>query len=140
MTLLRYVAIALGAGLLAGCSSSRGTNQETTDLQDIMHLLHTAASTTGQPPDGLADLEPFQTKWPEAYNSVKSGDFVVLWGTPINWGKPGKMKEDVDVAAPEMVLAYGKDVPTEGGFVLTSAGKITRMSAAEFASVPRMKK
>jgi len=107
------------------------------DLQEVMHLLHTAASTTGDPPAGLSDLDPFQKKWREAYNSVKSGDFIVLWGTPINWGKPSKMKGDVQ--EPEMVLAYGKDVPTDGGYVLTSAGRVTKMSAAEFASAPRTK-
>jgi hypothetical protein len=109
-----------------------------TDLQGIMHLLHVAARQTGRPPARLSDLDPFQSKWPEAYNSVKSGDFVVLWGTPINWGMPIKMKGDV--GRPEMVLAHGKAVPTDGGYVLTSAGKVTKMSAAEFASALKIKK
>jgi hypothetical protein len=39
-----------------------------------------------------------------------------------------------------LVLAYGKAVPTGGGYVLTSAGKVTKMSAAEFASAPKKKK
>jgi hypothetical protein len=141
MTLLKYVVIALGAGLLAGCSSGGAKptiDQEMTDLQEVMHLLHVAARQTGRPPAKLSDLDPFQSKWPEAYNSVKSGDFVVLWGTPINWGMSAKTKGDV--GRPEMVLAYGKTVPTDGGYVLTSVGKVTKMSAAEFASAPKKKR
>ncbi len=137
---LKYVVITLCAGLLAGCSSSeraKAANQEKADpqavkLQGVMHLLHVAARQTGHPPAGLADLDPFQTKWQEAYNSMKSGDFVVLWGTPVNWAMSSKGKDEA--GKPELVLAYGKDVPSAGGYVLTSAGKITKMSAAEFVA------
>jgi hypothetical protein len=77
-------------------------------------------------------LERFQEKYPEGFQSLKSGAFVVLWGTPIKiGGEAGK---------PETVVAYGKDVPTNGGYVLTSAGKVTQMSPAEFASAPKAKK
>jgi hypothetical protein len=102
------------------------------DLQDLKQLLRTAAKRAGHPPARLSDLDPFQSKYPEVYQSVKSGDLVVLWGTPL--------KTEKDAGKPELVLAYGKDVPTDGGYVLTSAGNVTRMSAAEFASAPRAKK
>jgi hypothetical protein len=99
------------------------------DLQEVRQLLVAAERKTGHPPTRLSDLDPFQAKYAEAYNSVKSGDHVVLWGTPIKKG-----------GEPEMVVAYGKDVPTDGGYVLTSAGRVTKMSAAEFASAPKTKK
>ncbi len=102
------------------------------DLQVVGKLLNAAARRLGHPPARLSELESFQGKYEEAYNSVKAGDFVVLWGTPLQKaGEPGK---------PAIVLAYGKDVPTAGGYVLTSAGKVTKMSAAEFASAPKTKK
>jgi hypothetical protein len=132
MTLPKYAAIALCAGLLAGCSSGTAINQEMTDLQDLKQLLRAAAKRAGHPPARLADLDPFQAKYPEVYNLVKSGDLVVLWGTPIDMEK--------DAGKLEMVLAYGRDVPTNGGYVLTSAGNVTKMSAAEFASAPKAKK
>jgi hypothetical protein len=134
MTLLKYLVIGLCAGLLAGCSSggANAINQEMTDLQELNQLLHAAARRAGHPPARLADLDRFQAKYPEVYNSVKSGDLVVLWGTPIMTEK--------DVGKPEMVLAYGKDVPTNGGYVLLSGGKVTKMSAAEFATAPKTKK
>ena len=134
MTLRKSVVIALCAGLWAGCSSrgAKVTNQEMTDLQEVKQLLFAAARRTGHPPARLADLDPFQAKYTEAYNSVKSGDHVVLWGTPI--------KIEKDAGKQELVLAYGKDVPTDGGSVLTSAGNVTKMSAAEFAAAPKAKK
>jgi len=103
-----------------------------TELQELKQLLRAAANQTGHPPARLSDLDLFQAKYPEVYNLVKSGDLVVLWGTPIKMEKEAGM--------PEMVLAYGKDVPTDGGYVLTSAGNVTRMSAADFASAPKAKK
>jgi hypothetical protein len=133
MTRLKYVGIALCAGLLAGCSpGAKAPDQEMADLQDLEHLLHVAAIRTGHPPARLADLDRFQAKHPEAYDSVKSGNLVVLWGTPL--------KTEKDVGKPEVVLAYGKGVPTDGGYVLMSGGNVTKMSAAEFASAPKTKK
>ena len=102
------------------------------DLHELKQLLRAAAKRTGHPPAGLSDLDLFQAKYPEAYKLVKSGDLVVLWGTPIKMEKDARM--------PEMVLAYGKDVPQGGGYVLTSEGNVTKMSAAEFASAPKAKK
>ena len=132
MTLPRYAVIALCAGLLAGCSSGKETNPRMTDLQELKQLLRMAAKKAGHPPARLTDLDLFQSKYPEVYHLVKSGDLVVLWGTPV--------KMEKDAGKQEMVLAYGKDVPADGGYVLTSAGNVTKMSAAEFASAPKAKK
>jgi hypothetical protein len=121
MTLPKYVAIALCAGFLAGCSPDKELDQGLANLQELKQLLRTAAKRLGHPPARLSDLNSFQAKYPEVYDLVKSGDLVVLWGTPI------KMEKDAGKA--DMVLAYAKDVPTDGGNVLTSGGNVTRMSA-----------
>jgi hypothetical protein len=112
------------------------------DLQEVKQMLLMAARRAGHPPVRLADLDPFQAKYQETYNLVKSGNFVVLWGAPVLWGTSTKTgtKTGGDVGKPEIVLAYGKDVPTNGGYVLTSAGNITKMSPAEFASAAKTKK
>jgi hypothetical protein len=134
MTLLKYVAIALCAGLFAGCSfgGAEAPDQEMLDLQEVRQLLHMAERRAGRPPARLSALDPFQAKYQESYNLVKSGDYVILWGTPIKIGG--------DAGKPEIVVAYGKNVPTTGGYVLTSAGKVTKMTPAEFASAPKAKK
>jgi len=49
-------------------------------------------------------------------------------------------KGEGDVGNNEVVLAYEKKVPTEGGYVLMSAGTVMKMSAAEFTSAPKGKK
>jgi hypothetical protein len=139
MSLFKYLLIGLCAGLCAGCSSGpEPPDQEMIDLQEVKQVLHMAARRTNRPPARLADLDPFQAKYQEAYNSVKSGDFVVLWGTPVLWGMPNK--KGVNIATSEVVLAYGKNVPANGGYVLTSAGNVSKMTPAEFASAPKAKK
>jgi hypothetical protein len=56
---------------------------------------------------------------------------VVLWGTPLKGeGQTGKDEE---------VLAYQKEVPAQGGYVLLSAGTVKKMSASEFQSAPKAK-
>jgi hypothetical protein len=133
MTLLKYLAIGLCVALFAGCSSAyEAPDQEMIDLQDVRQLLHMAGRRTGRPPAKLSDLDSFQAKYSEGYNALKSGDYVVLWGTPLKMGK--------DAGKSEIVVAYGKKVPTDGGYVLTTAGKVTKMSPAEFAAAPKPRK
>jgi hypothetical protein len=127
MTLVRGLLLAAGLCLLAGCSSRpRGqAAPELTVLQDVNGLLHSAAGA-GRPPANLADLARYESMYPQAYAKVKSGDVVVLWRTPLQGeGESGKG---------EVVVAYEKGVPTDGGYVLLSAGTVKKMSASEFAS------
>ena len=37
----------------------------------------------------------------------------------------------------EAVVAYEKDAPTNGGYVLLSAGSVKKMTASEFAAAPK---
>jgi hypothetical protein len=60
---------------------------------------------------------------------VKSGEVVVLWGAAL--------KGEGAVGQDEAVVAYEKGVPTDGGYVLLSAGTVQKMNAAEFAAAPK---
>ena len=131
MTLVRGMLLAAGLGLLAGCSSQQGGQAppEFTVLQEVNDLLHSAAGAAGRPAARLADLDPYQSMYPRAHAAVKSGDVVVLWGTPLKGeGESGKG---------EVVVAYEKGVPTAGGYVLLSAGTVKKMTSAEFGAAPR---
>jgi hypothetical protein len=134
MNVRKYLAVVLCFGLFVGCTSRRARQADpgTTELEELSELFHASAGATGHAPTKLADLERFHKTFPKAYDSVKSGDVVVLWGTPI--------KGEGDVGKGEVVLAYEKNVPTEGGYVLMSAGTVKKMSAADFASAPKTKK
>jgi hypothetical protein len=133
MTCVRLLLFAACLGLLAGCSSKpKGSAPpETITLQEVNDMLHSAAGALSRPPSRLADLDRYQSMYPRGYEAVKSGNVVVLWATPLKGeGTAGKN---------EAVLAYEKSVPTDGGYVLLSAGTIKEMSAAEFKSASAAK-
>lgn len=115
--------------VLAGCSSRLGEERNSpafNNLREVNDLLHAAAGTASKVPAKLADLERGRKLAPHGYEAVKSGNVVVLWGAPL--------KGEEDVGKDEAVIAYEKNVPTEGGYVLLSAGTIKKMTAAEFQS------
>jgi hypothetical protein len=84
MNPVRRVVIVAGLGLLAGCSSQpKGAPPETLVLQEVNDLLNSAAGAAGRPPAKLSDLDRYQSMYPRGYAAVKSGDVVVVWGTPL---------------------------------------------------------
>jgi hypothetical protein len=135
MLAIRTGTLVAAACLLAGCSSGGGgggpTDEGYTLLQEVNELLRAAAGTIGRPPGKVADLNPHQAMFPRAHAAIKDGAVVVLWGTPF--------KGEGEVGKDEAVLAYEKNVPTDGGYVLLSAGTVKKMSASEFQSAPKAK-
>lgn len=130
-TLLRCLATAAALGLLAGCSgrpSGAAVAPEVTLLQDVNDLLR-AAGTSGRLPAKQADLDRHKNMFPRGYETVKAGSVVVYWGAPF--------QGEGDVGKNEAVVAYEKNVPTEGGHVLLSAGSVKKMTAAEFTAAPK---
>jgi hypothetical protein len=120
--------------VLAGCSSrpgGEGSPPAFDDLRDVNDLLHAAAGAAGRTPAKLADLGHHQRRFPRGYEAVKSGNVVVLWGAPL--------KGEGEVGKDEAVVAYEKNISTEGGYVLLSAGTIQKMTAAEFQAAPKAK-
>jgi hypothetical protein len=135
MTVLRCVVLVLGFGLLAGCSS-RPMGEAPSQflvLQEVNDLLHTAGGEAERVPARLADIVPrFQSMYPRGYEAVKSGDVVVLWGAAL--------KGEGDTGRDEAVVAYEKGVPTNGGYVLLSAGTVKKMTSTEFSAAPKAAK
>jgi hypothetical protein len=131
MIRIRHVAVVAVLALLAGCSSRPGAGEAAAAppaLDDLNELLH-AAGQSGRTPSKLADLDRYKGKHSLAYEAVKSGDVVVLWGTaPKGEGQAGQG---------DVVIAYEKTVPTSGGYVLMAAGTVKKMTADEFASAPK---
>lgn len=131
-----FVVFAAGFGLLVGCSSRPGAGGETSaafgNLLEVNDLLHMAAGETARVPAKLAALDGRpKSMFPRGYEAVKSGNVVVLWEAPL--------KGEGEVGKDEAVIAYEKNVPTEGGYVLLSAGTIKKMTASEFQSAPKAK-
>jgi len=125
------VTVALALGLLAGCSSKppgASVPPDLTLLQEVNDLLR-AGGPPGRLPGKVSDLDRAKEMFPRAYETVKSGKVVVLWGAPT--------QGEGDVGKDEKVVAYEKQTPTEGGYVLLSAGSVTKMTAEEFKAAPK---
>ncbi len=131
MALSRCVAVCAYLGLVAGCSSQpRGASvaPETTLLQDVNNLLR-AVGTGGRLPARVNDLERQKAMFPRGYETVKAGNVVVLWGAAFQG--EGQVGKD------EVIVAYEKDVPASGGYVLFSAGTVKKLTADEFRAAPK---
>jgi hypothetical protein len=134
MTLVRWITT-VGCCMVLGCASRpAGGDVSPTAilLEDVNYLLHRAMKPNGDAAARLADLEPGRAMYPRGYEAVKSGEVVVLWGTP--------MQSEEEAGKDTAVVAYEKNVPTEGGYVLMSAGTVKKMTAEEFAAAPKVRK
>jgi hypothetical protein len=121
------------AASVFGCGGPGGHNPDVTtqvqvDLQEVADLLRVAK----KPPTKVTDLAAGQSAHTQAYNLIKTGDIVVVWGVPM----PG---EGDMATAPKNVLAYEKKSEQEGGYVLFLNGTIEKLSAEQFKTAPKAK-
>jgi len=135
MTLANWLAMAVCCSALAGCSakSGGGVSDELAAappaMYDLNNLLHAVAAADGRPASQVSDLAKKQSLFPQGYNAVKDGAIIVLWGT-------APKGEGAIAKGGEQLVAYEKDAPTVGGYVLYSGGTIKKLTAAEFAAAP----
>ncbi len=127
---LRCLIVLLGLGLVAGCSGQGKKADyaapETGELGEVNELLRAAAGSNNRPPSKVSDLEKYKGNFPRAYESIKAGTIVVVWGS--------QMQGEGGGGTGGSVLAYYKDVPNSGGYVLLTSGAIRQMSASDFAA------
>jgi hypothetical protein len=82
-----------------------------------------------KPPHQLSDLasKQYESIYPAAIEDLRKGRVIVVW--------------DVQGKDSGTVIAYEKDVPTQGGAVLMADGTIRQMSADELkAALPAKQK
>jgi len=118
----------------AGCSKTGGGGSgvaQETSLQEIGDLIRATTQSNGKGPAKVADFDKLQSMYPSGYQAVKSGDVVVIWGAG--------MKGEGAKGSGGDVIAYEKDAPNSGGFVLLTSGEVKKMSADEFKSAPKAK-
>ncbi|WP_435015750.1 hypothetical protein TA3x_003301 [Tundrisphaera sp. TA3] len=77
-------------------------------------------------------MEIMNTMMSAAMNEVRNGNIIVQWGATL----PDIKEEPGQSTAPE-ILAYGKDVPEKGGYVLHLDRTVTKMTAEEFKAAPK---
>src|SRR5262249_51685720 len=130
----RIVLFGLAAGL-AGCSHSGGGSDvpaQQVALQEVGELIRATTLPDGRRPSKLSDFDKLRSSSPQGYEAVKSGEVVVLWGAGVA-GEGDAAKGGGDV------IAYEKDAPTQGGYVLLTSGEVKKMPPSEFQSAAKAK-
>jgi hypothetical protein len=127
------VAIGSAMGLLTGCGSSsgnasfeeRGELSRANSLGEIGQMLRVREADARRPAATLADLAKYEPGFPSGFRMASSGDAILMLGAPVEDG------------ATENVLAFEKQAPESGGYVLMQDGTtVKKMSADEFRAAP----
>jgi hypothetical protein len=134
MLLFRQAVVVLLAVLVAGCSSSRRQGEQKgptreDELREAGELLALSSGQGGRGYTTAADLARYAQGFPLGYQAVASGAIVIVPGATM----PGEGER----GGSEAVVAYEKDVPTQGGLVLLHNRKVKKMTAAEWQAAPR---
>lgn len=123
-------------GLMPGCggggSQVAGTPEESLMLQSFAEDYRIYSISKKQPPRKMADLEVLKTMAGPALAEVRSGNILVEWGATL----PDTKEEPGQSSASE-ILAYGKGVPEQGGYVLHLDRTVSRLTAEEFKAAPK---
>jgi hypothetical protein len=118
----------------AGCSSSNNTSGTPDEifgsgLEEVGGLLRDFSTDTGRAPTRLGDVAKNEPLYPRGYQAIKSRSVTVIWG----------VKMPPEGQGGEEIIAYETQTGTKGGYVLSTNGKVKKMSADEFNSAPRAK-
>jgi hypothetical protein len=119
-------------GMAGGCSPSNAPAVpvaeafEYTKLSEIGEIFRIHAREQNRAPAKLSDAARYEIAFPVGFKALKDGAAVVFWSAPIKEGDTST------------VLAYEKQVPQEGGFVLMQDGTtVKKMTAEEFKSAAK---
>lgn len=121
----------LGCFCMTGCGQPKGgeMGESPAELREVNDLLRVAGAARNRAPSGVAELERHKDNFVIGFQGIKSGKVVVVWGTPF--------AGEGDAGKNESLLAYQKSVPSEGGYVLLSAGTIKKVTSAEFGGLKK---
>jgi hypothetical protein len=97
-------------------------------LTEIYEMYSVYVKKNQKPPQQKSDLTQKSNESinPAGVQGIQSGEYVVVYGTDPS-------------ATPDAVLAYHKDVPNSGGWVVLANSTVKKMTAAEFAAAPKAK-
>ena len=122
--------------LVAGCS---GPNQPRTvdrvdqdNLIEVGELYRHYQFTKKKPPQQLSDFNTLRSMGANGYEALRTGSVVLRYNATL----PDTDEETGQTDSNE-VLAYEKQVPENGGYVLLLNRSIKKMTADEFKAAPR---
>jgi hypothetical protein len=111
---------ALGCG--RGGGGGRNDPAATADLTQIGLGYHNYLDRNRKGPANAEEFRPYLGDNPGPYQGLKDGRYVFIWNA--------RLSDNPDTH--EVVLAYHKDVPSQGGPVLFMDGSTRNLTADEF--------
>ena len=125
------------AWMTVGCggaskSSTPDSPMDGIILNEVGEAYRFHSALKGKPPEKFADIEKMEGISPSGVQALKKGDVIVQWGVKL----PDLGEEPGKVPAPE-ILAYQKQVPEQGGYVLQLDRTIRKMTVDEFKAAPK---
>ncbi len=122
LTVVASLASGCGGGAVPATDTRDGpTNRQA--LDDLSALLKEVNDAKKAPPARQFDLEVHDVIHMSATLAITRKDVVYQWGSSLSGG--------------QAVIAYEKDVPASGGYVLLQDGTVKSMTAAEFTAAPK---
>jgi hypothetical protein len=118
--LLAILFLASGCGK-AGLAPEQ--DQGRFDLTRIYQAYMAYLKSNEKPPAGLGDLEQIESVYPDAIRVVREGAYLVNWG--------------VTERSSQVVLAYQKDGPEQGGLVVRGDGTVKKMTAEQIRAAAK---
>lgn len=109
-------------GSWSGTSEDRKFN----DLKDLGVALSDYFLQNKKGASRPEDLAPFLKDNPKLLDRLRAGDLVVLWGV-----SPSELRKKLG-GERAYVIAYEKNAPTAGGFVLLGDALVQKVTAEEF--------
>lgn len=124
----RIIISALLFIMMLGCGGQMGGVGPGMDPQEaVVKELGDLLRCGNVAPRRLDDLKSFESNFPVPYRALKMGEIVVLWGIP--------MLGEGDAATKEgKLVAYEKDAPKAGGWILMTNGTVKKVTAEEYAA------
>jgi hypothetical protein len=90
------------------------------ELTEVYDCYMSYLKSNARPPTELSQLKKYEAAYSAGLAALKDGKYIVVWGVK---GKDAGT-----------LLAYEKDVPTNGGVVLMADGTVKTMAADNFKS------
>ena len=104
------------------------------DLKQIGLAYHNYNDATNKAPSKAEDLGPYLEMNKRLIDMLKNGDVVFIWDVPL------KQIVNMGAGTSNTVLAYEKDAPTKGGYVLMADASVKKLAADEFKKATLAKK
>ncbi|MEQ1828690.1 MAG: hypothetical protein ABL921_22195 [Pirellula sp.] len=131
--MIRQIFLSLALAVcVVGCGGSSSTGPAipagASEAIAETHALILEASYGGSPLKSAKDIDSYESRFPKAVASIKSGDIKVIWGKTIKDNSP----------SPEIIV-YEKSAESGDGWAIKDDGKLHKVSSSDIEKLPKKK-